>query len=410
MQRSLPVLVGVLVFALRAHPAVAQQARVLTPETVVELASTQNPEVLVARTRVTQAEGVLTTARVRLPANPELDAFLGSRNTSGPGTAFEPEFSLLQRFEIGAQRRHRVAAATALVSQRTFDVATAALQAQTAALASFYRAVHALQLGRIAEEALALADEAVRAARARYEAGETAILDVNVAQVELARGRRDQLAAQSSLESALGELREVLALPPHEALRLDAPLQPEGVAAVDALVARLSERADIQAMRAGLTQAEAEWRLARAARRPDLFGGIGFRREEGEPVSGVRLGFTLPLFQRHTGSINAAAARMSEAKAALDARQNAAETRLRAAHARYTSALKAAEVMTSSAVPLLGENEELAREAYRAGKIGLLELIVIRREGVAARREALDAQFAAVLAAIEVRATAGVVR
>jgi cobalt-zinc-cadmium efflux system outer membrane protein len=410
MKRSLPLYVGVLVFAFSARPSVAQQARVLTFESVVELASAQNPDVLLARARVTQAEGALTTARVRLPANPEVDVFLGSRDTSLGGRSFEQEYSFLQRFEIGGQRGHRVAAASAMVGQRTFDVAAASLQAQTVALAAFYRAVHAQEIRRVAEEALGLAEEAVRAAQARYDAGETAILDVNVARVELARGRREQLAAASRLEGTLGELREVLALPPLEALRLEAPGQTAAVPPVDVLLSRLPERADIQALRASLTQAEAELRLTRATRTPDLFGGIGFRREEGEPVTGARFGFTLPLFQRQTGAISAAAARITETKIALDARHVAAEARLRAAHARYTTAVQAAEAITSSAVPLLEENESLTRESYQAGKIGLLELLVIRREGFAARREALDAQLEAVLAAVEVRGIAGVIR
>ena len=408
MKRSVPLYLGVLVFAFGARSPVAQQPRVLTPDTVVELASAQNPDVLLTRARVTQAEGLLATARARLPANPEVDVFLGSRDTSFDGRSFEQELSLVQRFEIGGQRGHRVAAAGAVVSQRTFDVAATALQAQTVALAAFYRAVHALERRHVAEEALGLAEEAVRAAQARYEAGETAILDVNVARVELARGRREQLASVSRLEGALGELREVLALPPQETLRLEAPLRTAAVPPLDVLLSRLPERADIQALRAGLRQAEAEWRLTRAARTPDLFGGVGFRREAGEPVIGARFGFTLPLFQRQTGAISAAAARITETTTALDGRQVAAEARLRAAHARYVTAVQAADAMTSSAVPLLEENEQLGRESYEAGKIGLLELLVIRREGFAARREALDAQLDAVLAAIEVRGIAGI--
>ena len=83
---------------------------------------------------------------------------------------------------------------------------------------------------------------------------------------------------------------------------------------------------------------------------------------------------------------------------------------MRAAYARYTIAVQAAEAITSNAVPLLEQNEQLTRESYQAGKIGLLELLVIRREGFAARREALDAQLEATLAAIEVRGVAGVIR
>lgn len=388
----------------------AESQTVLTADRVLELAERQNPEVLIARARAAQAEGALLTARVRLPSHPEMDVFLGSRDNSAGGRSVEQDFSFLQRFELGGQRGHRVAAANAGVTGRTFEVGVAALQAQTVALAAFYRAAHAGELRRVNEQALGLAEEAVRAAQARYEAGETAVLDVNVARVELARARREQLAAVSRLEGALGELREVLALPAQEPLHIQASLQGVDVPSVDVLLSRLPECADIQALSADLTQAEADLRLAQSARTPDLFAGIGFRREEGEPVAGARFGLTLPLFQRQTGAIAVASARISESKAALAARRLALEARVRAAHARYAIAVQAAEAITSSAMPLLEENEHLTRESYQAGKIGLLELLVIRREGFAARREALDAQLEATLAAVEVRGVAGAIR
>lgn len=388
----------------------AESQTVLTIDRVLDLAERQNPEVLLARARTAQAGGALTRARALLATNPEADVFIGSRHTSVGGRSAEQEFSLVQRFEIGGQRGHRVAAASAGVTQRTFEVGARTLQAQTAALAALYRAAHAGEVRRVTEEAFALAEEAVRAAQARYDAGETAVLDVNVARVELARARREQLAAVSRLEGALGELREVLALPAQERLQVEAPLEGRDVPALDVLLARFPERADVRALGANLTQAEAELRLARAARTPDLFGGFGFRREEGQPVAGARFGFTVPLFQRQTGAIAAASGRISEAKTALETRQVAIDARLRAAYARYTVAVEAADALRSSALPLLAENEQLTRESYQAGKIGLLELLVIRREGFAARREAFDAQLEASLAAVEVRSLAGVMR
>lgn len=388
----------------------AESQTVLTVDRVLDLAERQNPEVLIAGTRTAQAEGVLTTARLRLPSNPEVDAFVGSRDTSVGGRSIEQEFSVLQRFEIGGQRGHRVAAATAGVTQRTFEVGAAILHAQTLALSAFHRAAHAQEIRRVTEEALGLAEEAVRAAQARYEAGETAVLDVNVARVELARARREQLAAASRMENAVAELREVLALPAQEPVVVQTALRAPDVPALDVLLSRLPERADIRALTASLAQAEAELGLVRSARTPDLFGGFGFRREAGEPVIGARFGLTLPLFQRQTGAIATASGRIAELRNALDARRVALEARLRGAHARYVIAAQAAEAITSNAVPLVEENEQLTRESYEAGKIGLLELLVIRREGFAARREALDAQLESTLAGVEVRGVAGVIR
>jgi len=388
----------------------AHAQTVLTAERVLELAERQNPDVLVARTRTAQAEGALTTARIRLPANPEVDAFIGSRDNTVGGRSGEYEFSVLQRFEIGGQRDQRVAAATAGVTLRTLEVGAETLQAQTAALAAFYRAAHAQEIHRIADETIGLTEEAMRAAQVRYEAGETAILDVNVARVEQARARREQLAAAARLEGAIAELREVLALPAQEPVVIQATLRAPDVPAVDALLSRVLERPDLRAMAASLEQAEAELRLVRSSRRPDLFGGVSLRREDSEPVIGARIGLTLPLFQRQTGAITTATGRIAELRAALGARRVALEARLRGAHARYMIAAQAAEAITATALPLVAENEQLTRESYQAGKIGLLEMLVVRREGFAARREALDAQLDATLAGIEVRGFAGVIR
>ena len=387
----------------------AESQTTLTVDRVLELVQRQNPDVLLARARVLQAQGVLMTARAPLATNPDVDAFLGSR-AGTTGRSAELEVSVLQRFEVAGQRGHRIAAATAGASQQTFEVDAVTLQAQTAALAALYRAVHAEEIRRVAQDALSLAEEAVRAAQARYEAGETAILDVNVARVEQARARREQLAAAARLEAAFGVLREVLALPPEEPLRVEIPFRTPEVQALDALLSRLPERADIRALTANVTQGEAELRLAQAGRTPDLFGGVGFRREDGQPIAGVRLGLSLPVFQHQTGAMTAASARLSESRTALAARRRALEARLRAAYTQHAIAIKAADAITATAVPLLEENEALARESYQAGKIGLLELLVIRREGFAAQREALDAQLEASLAAIEVRGIAGIVR
>src|SRR4029453_318406 len=175
--------------------ASAQSQTVLTVDRVLDLAERQNPDVLIARTRTAQAQGALETARVRLPANPEIDAFLGSRSDSSGTHSVESELSFLQRFELGGQRGYRVEdpPAPAAATQRGLEIGATVLDAQRAALLSFYRAVHAQEVRRLMDDAHALAEEALRAADARYQAGETAVLDVNVARVELARARRDQL-------------------------------------------------------------------------------------------------------------------------------------------------------------------------------------------------------------------------
>lgn len=176
---------------------------------------------------------------------------------------------------------------------------------------------------------------------------------------------------------------------------------------LDALLLRVSERPDVRSLAAGLKEADADWRLTRAMRRPDLIAGAGLRREDGEPVAGAHVGLSLPLFQRNAGALASAAARIDAARLSLDARRRVLETRIRSAHTQYMAALEALNALTAGGLPLIEENEQLARESYLAGKLNLVDLLVIRREGFAARRETLDAQLNVALAATELRLAAG---
>jgi outer membrane protein, heavy metal efflux system len=402
-----------LMAAAVASPAAAQD-RVLTPDAVLDLVATQNVEVVLARARAAQALGTLTTARALLPENPGVSGFLGSRDNQGGSRSFEAEISIAQRFEIAGQRSHRIAASTALVGQRNSDVEVTILEAQRVALASLYRAAHAQQRRELGDAAAALADDAARAAQGRYEAGDTAILDVNVAKIEVARAKREQFAAAAQLEGTIGELREILALAPDTRIIVNAPLASAAVTAelptLDVLMARVQARPDVKSLEAAAAQADAELKLARAERMPDVVGGFGVRREENEPTIGGVFGITIPLFQRRTGAIVTATARVTEAKAAVQARLAVLSARLRTAYARFTLAAQAAEALAATALPLTAENERLTGESYQAGKIGQLDLLVIRREGFAARREALDAQLEAMLAALDVRGVSGMLR
>lgn len=389
----------------------AAQDRVLTPDAVLDLVATQNAEVVLARARAAQALGTLTTARALLPENPGVSGFLGSRDNQGGSRSFEAEVSIAQRFEIAGQRGHRIAASTAFVGQRNADVETTILEAQRVALAALYRAAHAQQRRELADAAATLADDAARAAQGRYEAGETAILDVNVAKVEVARAKREQFAAAAQLEGALGELREILALPPDTRIIVNAPLMSiASLPTLDVLMTRVQARPDVKSLEAAAAQADAELKLARAERMPDVVGGFGMRREESEPTIGGVFGITIPLFQRQTGAITTATARVTEAKAAVQGRLAILTARLRTAYARFTLAAQAADALASTALPLTAENERLTGESYQAGKIGQLDLLVIRREGFAARREALDAQLEAMLAVLDVRGVSGMLR
>ncbi len=400
-------LTGAALFVSFSSPLAAQTR--LTLSRVLELAASQNPDVLIARTREAQARGALTSASVRFASNPEVDLFVGPRSLTrtGNGLALDAELAAVQRFEIGGQRGFRMSAAEAGIDEQRARIAQAQLDARAFAIDAFLRAVYAKQTAELAQQAESIADEMRRAADARYEAGETAVLEVNVARVEQARAKRERLSTRILLERAYGDLREVLALPADLTLDVEGELPAASPPLVADLIAKAIQRPDLAALAAGAKQAESEWRLAQANRRPDVLAGVGFRREDTEPILGARIGISLPIFQRNTGAIATAAAHLQETQLALDAQRRAVETQVRSAYAQYVAAQEAAQALNEAGLPYLQENEQLAAESYRAGKISVVDLLVIRRESFAARREALDARLAVAQALAQLERAAG---
>ena len=66
--------------------------------------------------------------------------------------------------------------------------------------------------------------------------------------------------------------------------------------------------------------------------------------------------------------------------------------------------------MSEGALPSVLDNEALAARSYETGEIGLLELLLIRREAFEARASTIERNLEAALAAIDLELAAGVLR
>ncbi len=395
--------------ALSLCAASASAQTPLSLEDVQDLARRQNPGVVLARARKLEAAGRLTTARSTLAANPDLDAFVGRRGPAGDPT-MDLEASAVQRFEIAGQRGLRIRAAGAGVDRESAAIEATSADAVAEATRAFYVLLHAQHAEALARSAESVASGMLDAARVRYEAGEVPILDVNVARIELARTRQNTFGATADRERALGNLRAIVAMTDERATAATGAWEMEAGGDLTALLDAALARPEIRGLAAEVAAAEAEWQLARTRSTPDLVGGLGVKREEGRTAVGARVGLSIPLFRRSAGDVAAAEARLQAARAALTAERTIARGRVRSLHAVHLAARRAADVFGAEAIPSLEENDRLARESYEAGRIGLIEYLIVRREGVAARQQQLGAELAATLAAIDLRAASGLIR
>lgn len=345
------------------------------------LALSQNPEFLAERQGIAIARGQLRQAR--LPAfNPELDVGLPGLAT-GRGAA-EYQLSLMQEVEVGGQRGLRVRAGRLGVRRAELTVRDAARLAVADVTTAYFASVAARRRLTLAEEILALNERLMSAVRIQLAEGEVSAMEGNLAEIELGRARAGVLAARREVASADLELGRAAGLAPTVGLRvtddLPAAPAPDELRPDSLLAAALAARPDLAARAAAAQEFQALGELARRQNVPNLrVGALAEREADGrDPRFGVGVGVSLPILNRNQGT-NAERRAQAE-QAALQGR--AVELRVRTqvedAYRAYVAASQEAAVYESTILQPARSNRALLETAYRAGKIGLATLLLVR--------------------------------
>ena len=376
----------------------------LTRDQVIELARRRAPTVRIADTRVTESRGRLLGARVLLPENPALEVMAGPRWTERRTT--DVDVTLALPVPLGGRRDKRIAIAEAGVDRDTQLAYDAQRTAIGVALAAYYRTLHTKARIEVAQARKTLADDLVKTANERRRAGDVSQLEVNLALAEVARAESEILAEQSDLSRARAELAISLGLAAGEEIDVDGRLDDRAM--FDATMTAQARRPDLLAARAEVEASASDVALADALRWPDLALRIGYRREgEGSDIVLGGLAISLPFFERGQGARAEARARNTRAVIELENRTLAVGVEAKAARLAYQIAVEAVKRLDEKGLPLAIQNEGMARESYRAGKIDLATLLVVRREALDTRKEHLERLRDAALAGVDLALATG---
>lgn len=376
----------------------------LTLEQALTRAREQAPSVVSARARIEESRARLGAAS--LLRDPEMDAAAG-RAISGDGPSERVDVGILQHLEIGGRRSARIGVARAEVASATAQADDVLRRAQREVASAFFRGLQAQERLALTTRAEGIAGEILETARRRYEAGDVALLDLNLARAAAARARSETHAARSAQSAALGELRVLLGFSPDQELKLRGEFSGTRQYDLADLLERSSDRPDIRALESELEAANAELRLGKALAWPDFGLGAIYEREEGQDfvLGAVRL--TLPVFNRGQGVRAEAGARARRLALELEAARQAVRIEVRSAFAVYDQQRAAVEELARNALPLLEENETLSRESYEVGQISLVELLLVRREVLEIRNDYLSRLMDVSIASADLEASAG---
>jgi cobalt-zinc-cadmium efflux system outer membrane protein len=366
----------------------------LTIEEAIRLAQENNPDVLTLTGDVKAAKARLGGASLILQSNPNVTVTSGPRSSDARRGTLDYSVQILQQVEIAGQRGARIDAAAGALAAAEAQLQALRTEVTARARENFGRALAAEQRVQLATEALTIAQQGVSAAEERFRSGAAALLEVNTARVELGRAARERAETERRRAEAFADLRLFMGFDPFQTLNLKGELR-SGISPgeADTLVAQaLANRADLKASRSALDSAKAEARLASRDWIPSPRIGASYSNEQ-ESNTNVALGvlsFDLPVFNRNTAARGVTAARVNQLEAAREATERRITQEVLTALARLQAARAAADGYAGGVVKAMQENIELVTDSYRAGKIDFLQLVVIRRQAVEARREYID--------------------
>jgi len=397
-------------------PAAFAAPAALTLEGAWQRAEEANPTLRAAQAAVPAAEGELRDARAPLWNNPQVSMERRRKEVpqiSNP-TQVNREWNvgLAQTFEVAGQQGDRRAAAEQSLAATRQTIAETRRQVRGEVESRFVRVLSLQSRIQTEESTLNLIEDAAKAVGKRVAAGEDSRLDGNLARVEAERARNQVALLHEQLVQARAELAALLQLPPSELPQVQGALDPVAVPySLDDLLNAAAERPVLQALGHREQAAKSRVDLERAARYPDVTVGLGVGREgpfdAREKIVGLSVSLPLPLFRQNAGGIGRATTEFTQTQIEREATGRDVRAQVIALWERFTNLKARVQRLKESVLPSLEENRRLSSISFRAGEIGLLQLLLVNRQVLDGQRDLLDARTDLRLTQVALEAAAG---
>ena len=343
--------------------------------TAIGLALAQ-PGVRAAAQEVAATEAA--AGQAGLYPNPELE-YLREGQGSGSSTT---TVQINQPFELGGKRGARRALAEEATALAKGELAARRQAVRSDVIAAYYTVLVGHERQALARSLTELARQSVDVAAKRVLAGKISPIDETRARLagvdattEFKHAAADLAVARVRLGALIGTPADAIVLASGQAAQL-----PE-VGPLAQLLARAGKAGAIQRARSQLAVQEAQTKVERAARIPDVRLSIGSQRdgEAGRRQAVIGLSVPLPLFNRNQGNLSAALRRSDKARDELAAAEVSVLAELTSAHTRYELAREEAVALRQDVIPHARSAYALTLKGFEYGKFSFLEVLDAQR-------------------------------
>lgn len=373
-----------------------QESPSLTLGDALARAREQNPDLLAARQELEVARGRVVKARYPNQFNPELGGEVAHRSRGEPGErGSDTDFSisLSQEVEVAGQRSKRIEEAERNLEKVSQQVRDAERVITAQVKDAFYQALYhkrRLDLFRQVED---LNRRLREIAAMRFHAGEVAKMEINLAEIRLGQARKDTIMADRDYRAAVRALERLSGREPTGTVEPIGQLsaQPQTFQLADLLRLALEGRPDLKASAEELRRVDAEIALTQRLIVPNPTLSFLYREEERrDRIAGGALSIPLPVFDRKQAELTQLAGRRGQASYERQSVALRIQQEVRDALRSYEAANAGVAVFEKDVLAQAQENFQFIETAYREGKLGLLQLVVVQNDLVNAQSSYAD--------------------
>lgn len=373
-------------------PIAEEPTGVLVLSQALALALTQNPE-LSAYSWESRAQEA-AALQAKLFPNPTFGANaanFGNKVIKGfDGDVVTLELS--QLIELGGKRTARIEAAALTKQLADWDYETKRADVLTQVAQAFIEVLAAQQRLALTQQTQELANQTTVTTSARVQAGKVSPVEETKAKVARASVQIELMRAQKELEAARKRLAAGWgSTAPHfEAVtgKLENIQTP---AALETLRQRLSNNPDLARWATEITQRQALIALEKAKAVPDVTATVGASKYLMPNDYALVVGFSVPLpvFNRNQGGIQEAEHRLTKAEEELRSAEVRIATALNTAYQKLEAAHAEVSALRQDILPGAQSAYDAAREGYRYGKFGFLDVLDAQRTLFGAKNQYL---------------------
>ena len=336
-------------------------------------------------------------------ANPTLEYSRdNSRNSTG---VREETWQLSQPFDLSGRRRLRREAGEQRIVAAEADVRQFRAERAVEIRRDFFQLLlHERQLTALDAWVSRFA-KAERVVGKLRVAGEASGYDLR----RLARERQAAIAQRAEKQAELELIREQFAALLGTEITayagISGHLLPAAPAGLEILLGKLDARPDLAALGVRAAAADLDGRAAARGWIPEVTLGVGAKRGDygfgQETLTSFTAAIPLPVFDRQQPGQQRAAAQATVTRAEYRLARSRAEGQLRGLHRQVTQLVDAASRYRRDAAAQSDDLVRIADAAYRAGESTVLELLDAYKGALEAETTALDLEWKAREASIE---------